>query len=201
MPILITYKEHIYFANAEKGNPMSNQQRVIKFRAWDDHYWVGDDGSVRSHWTPKPRLLKLQKDHDGYQIVWLYSGGKRIIKAVHRLVLGTFIPKPSPKHQVNHKNGLRSDNRLENLEWVTSQENTLHGWKRGRKQSDKARKRASQQFSGTNNPKAKLDRDAVAQMRTLRGMGMCLKELSEFHGVSVAQVSAVCRGDFWNEKI
>lgn len=48
-----------------------------------------------------------------------------------------------PKHQVNHRNGVRTDNNVENLEWVTSQENTLHGWKRGRIFTEKMKKAVS----------------------------------------------------------
>jgi hypothetical protein len=108
--------------------------REIKFRAWDKKYEVGSDGSVWSldyNHTGERKQLHTYLDQDGYPYVFLNSG-KRAKKMVHRLVAELFLVQPTPKHQVNHINGIRTDNRLENLEWITSRENTIDGWKRGR---------------------------------------------------------------------
>ena len=117
--------------------------RPIKFRAWDGKYEIGSDGSVWSkdyNHTGERRSMLQYLDEDGYPHVFLNLKGKRSKLVVHRAVAKLFLgPRPTAKHQVNHKNGQRSDNRVENLEWVTSRENTLHGWRvNGRKQSKKA---------------------------------------------------------------
>ena len=108
--------------------------RDIRFRAWDKKYEVGSDGSVWSldyNHTGKRRQLHTYLDQDGYPYVF-FNVGKRIKKMVHRLVAELFLDQPTSKHQVNHKNGIRNDARLRNLEWVTSRENTLDGFRRGR---------------------------------------------------------------------
>lgn len=73
-----------------------------------------------------PMIIKQQPDKDGYMRITLRKNEKVNIIPVHRLVARTFIPNPENKEQVNHKNGIKNDNRVENLEWVTSSENIRH---------------------------------------------------------------------------
>lgn len=72
-------------------------------------------------------ILKPWDDGKGYLKVQLHKKSFR----VHRLVAQEFIPNPENKPQVNHKNGIKSDNRVENLEWVTNAENTQHAYDNG----------------------------------------------------------------------
>ncbi len=65
----------------------------------------------------------------GYCYVSLRKNNKNCRIAVHRLLLETFSSNPENKPFVNHKNGIRNDNRLENLEWCTQQENILHSYR------------------------------------------------------------------------
>lgn len=124
--------------------------RTIKFRACAGFpkYEVDEVGSVWSldyNHTGKRKELKQYLDEDGYPYVFFVVNRKRYKRAVHRLVAQSLLPpKPTPKHQVNHKNGVRDDNRLPNLEWMTSKENTLHGWRvNGRKVTQKMRAASS----------------------------------------------------------
>lgn len=81
------------------------------------------DGKIQ----PIPeRILKGKRDKDGYIEVKLTNFNFIKYIRVHRLVLITFLGYDSHKSQVNHKNGVKDDNRLENLEWCTQVENTLH---------------------------------------------------------------------------
>lgn len=83
------------------------------------NYSVSEDGQVRNDKTG--RILKFYKKPSGYMQVEM--GHRTKPQYVHRLVALAFIPKEDGKTQVNHINGNKSDNRVENLEWVNGSEN------------------------------------------------------------------------------
>ena len=87
-------------------------------------YYITDDGVVFSKRFNRP--LKSFVNEGGYLVVPLTQNGKTKQERVHRLVATTFIPNPESKPQVNHINGVKTDNRVENLEWCTSNENIQH---------------------------------------------------------------------------
>lgn len=91
------------------------------------NYSVSDTGEVRNDKTG--RILKLYKSKStGYDTVML--GRKTSPLLVHRLVAKAFIPNPENKPQVDHINGNRTDNRVENLRWATASENHMaYGFK------------------------------------------------------------------------
>lgn len=64
----------------------------------------------------------------GYEIVDLYKNGKRKTVRVHRLVAEAFIPNNDNKPEVNHIDGNKHNNNVDNLEWVTKKENCRHAW-------------------------------------------------------------------------
>lgn len=88
-------------------------------------YFVSKLGEVISTKYGKSRILKQSDNSTGYLHVSL---GYNNTKYVHRLVAKQFIPNPENKSQVNHKNGNKKDNRVENLEWSTAKENQKHSF-------------------------------------------------------------------------
>lgn len=88
------------------------------------HYSASSDGKIRNDKTNK--ILKPWKTKNDYNVVSLGENGVVVKRYVHRLICETFIDNPKNKPQVNHKNGNKDDNRIENLEWVTSKENHIH---------------------------------------------------------------------------
>jgi hypothetical protein len=124
--------------------------------------------------------------------------GKRYKRIIHRMVAKLFVDNPENKPQVNHKNGIRSDNWFDNLEWVTSRENTIHGYRvNGRRHSAKQLILSKERFSGVNNPKSKLNEAQVLSIKRLRAKGLLLKDIAERHDISIAQVSAIINNKFW----
>lgn len=77
------------------------------------------------------KILKGRKDTKGYLQVELSKNGKQRKYLVHKLVAMMFIPNPHNKPQINHINGRKNDNRVDNLEWVTPSENVIHAYKTG----------------------------------------------------------------------
>ena len=74
-------------------------------------------------WLAKGRVLKQSNNSHGYLQVSVKVGGKWITKRVNRLIAQTFIPNPDSLPEVNHKNCVRDDNRVSNLEWCTHEYN------------------------------------------------------------------------------
>lgn len=78
------------------------------------------------------QILKITDNAKGYKKVMLCKDGKHINKYVHRLVAQAFIPNHNNLTEVNHKNEIKSDNRVENLEWTTHRDNMEYGTRKQR---------------------------------------------------------------------
>lgn len=124
-----------------------------------------------------------------YQIINLSKlDGKKRTFRVHRLVMMAFNPVENMDElEVNHLDGNKKNNKLENLEWCTASENQKHAFKTG---LQKARKGESSNF-------AKLTEEDVKQVFELRKQGLLQREIAEIVGCTPSNISAILRGKSW----
>lgn len=101
------------------------------------HYQISNFGRVKSlpRFTKNGRCLTekiLAASNNGeYKKIYLCENNTKSRFYIHRLVACAFIPNPENKPEINHKNGIKTDNRVENLEWVSKSENLQHAHKIG----------------------------------------------------------------------
>jgi len=157
-------------------------------------YQVSDRGRAKrvagGPSTHAGRILKPIKHPNGYLTVTLYRGGKSKQMLVHRLVAIAFLGDPPPGCEVNHKNGDKTDNRTENLEWVTASENMKHAYRVLGKQAPCV--------NGEAHGCSKLMRREVIEIRKLSDVGGHTQaELAEMFGVSKGNIGYIVRRKSW----
>lgn len=158
------------------------------------------------------KVRKTSMGTNGYLTVGLhYKGdGSAVTKSVHRLIATAFVPNPSNKREVNHINGIKTDNRTENLEWVTPRENSLHAYKNGlsklrikyalegaKAKRDKLIAFRSKRFLGSNNPHALLKKEQVIQIRKKYENGYKIKHLAQEYNVSRQCIGGIVHYTNW----
>jgi hypothetical protein len=150
-------------------------------------YEISDEGNVR-RCTPGKRtrvgLPRKQWEVRGYKYVTLHINGRHRGFQVHRVVMETFV-EASPL-QVNHKNGNRADNRLENLEYVTGKENQAH-----------SRDVLKTMPMGERHHNSKLTKEKVQRIFELREGGLTHKEIGRVVGCSGVNVGYILKGKAW----
>lgn len=179
--------------------------------------WVSNLGRVRTTRYAGGGIKELGQYTipNGYVATCLYMNGDSRIAYIHKLVALAFIPNPNGKTQVNHKDGNKKNNRLENLEWVTPRENTIHALETGlcgEKQKERRAARAAglSVISGKplvkrpNTPKQSIDalrRSNIEKMKPVIAHNPETGERIKFASVAEAErklgtkhISAVLKG-------
>jgi hypothetical protein len=155
-----------------------------------ENYEISSYGNVRNKKTK--RILKNQKDKDNYSILNLYLNKKGKTFRVHRLVAIAFLEKNENKIEVNHINGIKRDNRLENLEWCTRSENERHSLKNGFKIP----------LKGIDCKVSKLTEEIVIEILTKKRNSNGLKywgakDLVLKYNIKPSCISAIVKGRTW----
>lgn len=145
----------------------------------DAKHLVTADGDVWSYWGGWHKLKP--SSNRGYYVVNI----NRKPRSVHRLVATAYIDNPEHKPQVNHIDGNKHNNRVDNLEWCTGEENIAHAWRTGIMTMDKARRWGH--VGGIGNRKL-----SMAQAEEIRAdKKHLLKEIAATYGVSVPTVCQI----------
>lgn len=164
---------------------------------YENCYEASESGEIRSvdRIIPYPRdenyksfltgRLMSQCDCDGYLIVHLSNNGVKKNHTVHRLIALTFIPNPENKRTINHINGIKTDNRVENLEWASYKENINHAIKTGLRD-----------LKGEKNNKAVLSASDILNIR-LNKNGITKTEMAKLYGVKPACISKITLHRTW----
>jgi len=166
-----------------------------------DKYLVSSLGRVRrivARRAGKP-TLSPRVGIGGYCYVYL-SGKTRRNLRLHRLVLLSFHLPPTPRHQVNHKDGIKTNNRLSNLEWVTGSENIKHAFALGLKGTGPAHKWYGKpdHVRGENNGNSKLTKNEVIMIRErYRLGGISTRRLALEYKVSRTTIKDILRRKTW----
>ena len=150
-----------------------------------ENYKISNTGIIFNKHGRK-RRISLKNGGRYFQVI-LYKNGKSHGRLVHRLVLSAFCGPCPENMEANHKNGIRTDNRIENLEWVTKSENVKHAFRLGL---------ISQ--IGMNNSNAKLKDGEVWLMKYLFKDGtISTKTISKMFLINYSHARSIKIGRFW----
>lgn len=169
---------------------MKEEWKEIK--GFEGAYMISNTGKVlsiprRGTKQRKPALRALSLNHDGYVKVRLLYKGKDETARVHRLVAEAFIPNPEGKETVNHIDGNKENNNVDNLEWADRHEQMLHAYKHNLKMP----------MRGAENPLSKLTKEQIEAIRkeyVRQSKEHGTVALGEKYGVNNATIGLIVRG-------
>jgi len=149
-----------------------------------EKYEVSNFGIIRNSIT---KTEKAMTNHNsGYLSTGFCNKYKKETILVHRLVAIHFIPNPDNKRCVNHKDGNKKNNCIENLEWCTHKENNDHAFRNGLKNPAK----------GDRNASTKLTKEQVLQIREI-GYSMTQRDISKLFNISNSVVYNIRANKIW----
>lgn len=173
--------------------PINFQRDWKDVRGYEGLYQVSNDGLVKSlkarnKWNAN-RLLIPHSHHQGYLGIRLSRDGEVKEFRIHRLVMIAFIGEPPFENaEVNHKNGDKADNRIENLEWCTAKQNTQHA-------GEVLGVRAT--YPGEANGHSRLTAADVTRIRQLWMSGSTQVEIAGLYQTTQSHIGRIVRREAW----
>jgi hypothetical protein len=160
---------------------------------FENLYEVSNTGLVRrigkQHGAKFGRIITLIKTPKGYLNATLYLGNGRTHKSIHKLVMAAFVGERPFNLEINHKNGVKTDNRVENLEYITHKENAIHASRNGLRKP----------LFGEKHPQAKLKNGDIFKIREMYAKKEANQpELGRMYGVSHTIISDIVNRKTWN---
>lgn len=172
-------------------------EQWIDIEGYEGLYQVSNLGSIRSLYRFNKAQNRLYKgkirtlcfDRRGYNILVLCKEGTQKTFKVHRLVAHHFITNTNNKTEVNHIDGDKTNNHVNNLEWCTPSENVKHSYKIGIQEAHK----------GEAHINAKLTNEQAQEIRNLKNSkSYSMTELAYMYKVSIATISLIMSGRRYN---
>ena len=150
--------------------------------------------------TVPEKIMTKEIDTSGYLVCNLSINGIRRKKKIHRLVAIAFIPNPQNKPQINHKDGVKSNNKVTNLEWCTSKENMNHAVKSGLKKATWLGKGGPDHFLSKQVEKYDLNMNYICDYPSVtiaaKKMGIHAGNISK----AARGIKKTCSGFIWKYK-
>lgn len=162
---------------------------LARIPGYETKYLITHTGSIFRCLKNKERGIALsatQITNSGYELAHLNKNGKRKACTVHRLVAITFLPNPLNKPMVNHKDGNKLNNEVDNLEWVTISENMQHGYMTG-----------LISHKGSKNGMAKLKESDINPIRRRIKAGELFKHIAKDYDVHYSVISGIAYDKIW----
>lgn len=177
------------------GTTIMADEMWADVKGYEGLYLVSNQGRImRKSNSPTSKSGKMMKLHvvsNGYHTVSLTKNGKGKPLFVHSLVLTAFLGDRPNGYQCNHKNGIRNDNRIENLEWVTPSDNLKHSFRvLGRKGSNGVR-------YGADHHNTKLTIGDIPRIRTMLEQGESMREIGRVFGVHWSTIRSIRDNQTW----